>query len=350
MPLDPAPKRVTKRLRLLEIMQILRDGESSVHDIGRKLYPAASEDGKEWRAIERAIQRDLNDLELWEPAFEKFSGRPPRYRINTIQPVLYPTETLALHAAARLSYQHASGEAIHHQNALRKLEELLPEHIQSVLGRSVTDLGKKRLSKREGQALEQAVAAWLEGHPLRFEYQKPGSNGMWRTNVIETYIIEAHPQNLDLYVVGKETSFHHDIRTFKLSRMYNLQVQRDATYRIPDTFNPREFFHVAFRACGPNLSTERIQLRFRKDAAYRILEGGYANMTEPIQNPDGSVETILEAPVDSSGLPREALPFIYSFGANVEVLGPTHIREHWLGELREAAAQASRSEGRSEGG
>ena len=50
---------------------------------------------------------------------------------------------------------------------------------------------------------------------------------------------------------------------------------------------------------------------------------------------------MLAAPLDGSGLPREVLPWIYSFGPRVEVLGPAHIRKHWLGELREATAQAS---------
>lgn len=338
---EPAPERVNKRLRLLMVAQLLRDGECSVHDLARKLYPTASEEGRAWLAIERAIQRDLNDLELWDPAFEKICGRPPRYRIHTVQPALHPTETLALHAAVRLTYHRASGEALHHQNALRKLTKLLPESIQGVLERSVSDVGQKRTSKRESQNLEHAATAWLGGHPLRFEYQKPGGSGAWRTNIIETYIIEAHPQNLDLYVIGKETSFHNDIRTFKLSRMHNLQVQREQTYRIPEGFNPREFFHSALGVIGAQgHETVKIHLRFRKDAAYRILEGGYGNMSEPLKNADGSVETVLEAPVDSSGLPREALPLIYSFGPRVEVLGPPAIRDHWLRELHEALAQA----------
>ena len=343
MELEHAPERVNKRLRLLQIIQILRGGHYSVHELARKLYPNTGEGTRSWLAIERAIQRDLGDLEQWEPLFQKMAGRPPRYHIPVSKPSLHPTEALVLHAAARLTYHRAGGENLHHLHALNKLGQLLPERVQVVLRRSHSDVGQKRGSKREGQNLEHVATAWLEGHPLRFEYQKPNGSGLWRTNVVEPYLIEAHPQNLDLYLIGKETSFHGDLRTFKLSRMKNLQVQRDQRYSIPETFDPKAYFVAAWGVVGAQgQPTETIHLRFRADAADRILEGGYAHLSQPVRNPDGTVETTLEAALDGSGLPREALPWIYSFGPRVEVLGPARIREHWLGELREAVAAAQK--------
>ena len=95
---------------------------------------------------------------------------------------------------------------------------------------------------------------------------------------------------------------------------------------------------------------ETITLRFRADAAYRILKGAYVQMSGPISHPDGSITASVAAPVDSSGLPREALPWIFSvldrtapigpvrFGPRVQVLSPPHLREYWLGELRAAVA------------
>ena len=83
---------------------------------------------------------------------------------------------------------------------------------------------------------------------------------------------------------------------------------------------------------------ETITLRFRADTAYRILKGAYVQMSGPISHPDGSITASVAAPVDSSGLPREALPWILSFGPRVQVLSPPHLREYWLGELRAAVA------------
>ncbi|MFC5848865.1 helix-turn-helix transcriptional regulator [Deinococcus petrolearius] len=338
---EAAPERLHKSLRLFRMAHLLREQQSTVRDIARHLYPGVSVHGSGWEGIERAIQRDLNDLRMLEPDFDGSAGRPPRYWINTHRTRLHPVETLVLHTAARLTYHRASGQKTHHAAALRTLTGWLPPHLQGVMGRSLSDLGERRTRGREDLNLEHAAAAWLGQYPLHFEYRKPGGSGTWRTNIVEPYLIEAHPQNLDLYVIGRETTFHNDVRTFKLSRMRALQVQRDRTYRIPDTFDPRQFFHAAWGVVGTQgAPPETIALRFRAEAAYRILEGGYAHLSEPVINRDGSIDVSVAAPVDSSGLPREVLPWILSFGSRVNVLGPPHIRDYWLGELAAAGAQA----------
>lgn len=336
-----APEALPKAERLFRLAALLREGPRSVRELALALYPTALVGGDGWPGIERAIQRDLGDLERLEPEFEAVGGRPPRYRIRTHRSELHPVEVLALHAAARLTYHRAAGQSLHHRAALHKLSVWLPEHLRGVVARSVQDVGRRR--SREDLNMERVAAAWLGGHPLRFEYRKPGGSGAWRTNVIETYMVDAHPQNLDLYLIGRETSFHQGVRTFKLSRLRSLEVLTDRTYTIPDSFDPQQFFHAAWGIVGAQGNpTLTIHLRFRHDAAYRILEGGYAHLTEPVLNPDGTIDTSLEAPVDSSGLPREVLVWILSWGPRVQVLGPPELRAHWQRELRAAVENAER--------
>lgn len=332
-----APEALPKVERLFRLVALLREAPRTVRELALALYPTAGVGGAGWPGIERSIQRDLTDLERMESDYRKIAGRPPRHMIDTHRSKLHPVELLALHAAARLTYHRASGERLHHRAALQKLGQWLPEHLQGVVARSVQDVGRR--SSREDLNLEKVAAAWLGAHPLRFEYRKPGGSGQWRTNIMETYLIEAHPQNLDLYLIGLETSFHRDIRTFKLSRLRALHVLEDQTYTIPDSFDPQQFFHSAWGVVGTQGQVaETIILRFRADAAYRILEGGYAHMGDPTIHNDGSITATIEAPADSSGLPREVLPWILSFGPRVQVLSPPHIRQHWLGELRAAVA------------
>ncbi|GAA4020280.1 transcriptional regulator [Deinococcus rubellus] len=336
---EVAPEALPKAERLFRLAALLREGPRPLRDLALALYPTAGVGAAGWLGIERSLQRDLSDLERLEPDFERSPGRPPRYLIRTHRSTLHPIEILALHAAARLTYHRAAGERLHHRAALQKLSQWLPEHLRSVVERSVQDVGRR--SSREDLNLEKVAAAWLGAHPLRFEYRKPGGSGEWRTNMMETYLIEAHPQNLDLYLIGKETSFHNDVRTFKLSRLRALHVLTERTYTIPETFDPQHFFHSAWGVVGTQGQVaEQIELRFRADAAYRILEGGYAQMGEPKLHDDGSITVCIDAPVDSSGLPREALPWILSFGPRVEVLSPPHLRQHWLDELRAALAGA----------
>lgn len=335
-----APDPLAKAERLFRLAALLREGQLTVREIALKHYPTALVGGEGWSGIERAVQRDLRDLERLEPDFLPLKGRPPRYTIQTHRTRLHPVEVLALHSAARMTYHRAPGQRLHHQAALKKLTGWLPERVQPVVARSFRDLGRRR--SLEDLNLELAAQAWLDGHPLRFEYRKPGGSGQWRTNIIETYLIETHPGNLDLYVVGRETSYHQDVRTFKLSRMKGLQVMTEQTYQIPDSFEPQDFFHAAWGVMGgPVGQVEMISLRFRADAAYRILEGGYAHLSEPVLNVDGSIDTTVVAPVDPViGFPREVLGWVLSFGPRVEVLGPEHLRAHWRKELRAAVAVA----------
>lgn len=339
------PERLLKGHRLFQIAALLREKERTVRDLVSSLYPTISVGSGEWDAAKRAVQRDLADLKLLETDLESTSTRPPRYRIPTHRSNLHPTEALTLHVAARAIYHRAGGEARHQREALAKLNSWLPEHLRPVMERGFADLGTKRTGSRESQNLEKAAAAWLGAHPLAFEYQKPGGSGAWRPNIVEPYLIELSQQNLELYVVGRETTFHHDVRTFKLSRMRALQVDRTRTFKIPDTFDPREFFQSALGVVGTQgRGSIPIRLRFRRDAAYRVLEGGYSHLASLKTLADGRVEANIHAAPDSSGLPREVLAWIYSFGPRVEVMGPPDIRAHWLSELQEAVESAARND------
>ncbi|WP_424950348.1 helix-turn-helix transcriptional regulator [Deinococcus sp.] len=340
-----APESLAKAERLFRLAALLREGQLTVRELALRLYPTALVGAKGWSGIERAIQRDLADLERLEPEYQPPRGRPPRYSIQTHRTQLHPVEVLALHSAARMTYHRAPGQRLHHQAALKKLTQWLPERVQSVVARSFTDLGRRR--GREDLNLELAAQAWLDGHPLRFEYRKPGGSGVWRTNIVETYLIETHPGNLDLYVVGRETSYHQDVRTFKLSRMQRLHVMTEQSYQIPDSFEPQDFFHAAWGVMGASAGQlETIRLRFSADAAYRIMEGGYAHLSEPDVNTDGSIDTSVTAPVDPViGFPREVLGWVLSFGPRVQVLGPPHLRAHWQKELRAALTVAEQEEG-----
>lgn len=341
---EDATESIPKTERLFRLSAALREAPRSVLELALLLYPTAPLHTRRWRSIERAVQRDIETLDMLEPEFERIPGRPPRYLIRTVRSQMHPLELLTLHAAARMTYHRCSGEAQAQRRALLKLTEWAPPRLQPVLSRGFSDLGQRRRS-RETLNMEKAVQAWAEGHPLRFEYRKPTGSGTWRYNQLNIYLIEVHPQNLELYLVGHETSFHGAVRTFKLSRMRGLSVVRGERYDIPDSFDPQQMLGQAWGVVGSGAAgSVAVRLRFRADAAYRISEGGYAHLSDYAEQPDGSLEVTAHAPLDGSGLPREMLPWIYSFGPRVQVLSPPHIREHWLRELREAAGIVAEEE------
>ena len=329
--------------RLYRIARMLREQPLTTRQIVLHLAPEQSPSSPEWRALERNVQRDLAELRRLE-GDELVVGvhRPRTYELRRHRQQLHPVEVLALHAATRLVYHRSPGHSRHHHSALMQIARWLPEQVRPTVERSVSDVGKRR--SREDLVLEKAADAWLSGHPLRFEYRSASGSGEWRSNELEIYLIEAHPVNLDLYAVGHELSFHRAKRTFKLARMRNPTVLRDRHYQIPESFEPHHFFQDAWGVVGSAEGGLSVTLRFAPEVAYRILEGGYPNMSEPLIHADHTLEVEVRAGVDNSGLPRELMPWILGWGPRVEVLGPEPVRQHWLKEVRAVLDRYDRPE------
>lgn len=313
-----------KGKRLLHLSELLRTNELTVQQM-RNLF-----DGE---ATERDIQRDLKDLEHCVKGFERSGSRPPRYRIRTEHVSLHPIETLAIHSATRLVYHRASGHNKHYSTALKLIGKWLPERVAPVIARATKDIGKRQST--ESTALEHVASAWFEGQRLKFEYQAVNGSGAWRSNELEVYFIEVHPTNLALYAVGLETSYHGACRTFKLSRMRNITKLPGTRYTIPENFDPQEFFRHAWGVTGQSDGKIiTVQLRFTPEAARRLEERDFPNMTIRAEA-DGSRLATIRCGVDKSGLPLEVLAWVLTWGPRVEVLKPEALRQRWLEDARQ---------------
>ncbi|MEF2277462.1 WYL domain-containing protein [Deinococcus sp. YIM 134068] len=107
----------------------------------------------------------------------------------------------------------------------------------------------------------------------------------------------------------------------------------------PGTFDPGGFLRPV-RGGGGDGSARTVHLRFRHDAARRILLAGHIGLSEPYLNPDGTIDTTVDAPADADGLPRGLLPWLLGWGPRVQVLGPPEVRQLWQREVRAAAEAA----------
>ncbi|EYB69207.1 type 11 helix-turn-helix protein [Deinococcus phoenicis] len=275
----------------------------------------------------RNIQRDLRALKDMGKGVEERAGR---YSIPSRREALNAVEALTVHAAVRLLYHHAPAHNPHYIRALYKIAGNLPEATRRLLDDSVV-VSTGRHS--DDQALEVVARAWDERRVIRFDYKRPNGE-LERGNELCVYFVEVSRTNLAPYVIGLERQRRQAVRTFKLSRIVSPVTLRDS-YSIPDSFNPRDHLTDAWGVIG-GANPITVRVRFTPDAAYRVLEGGYPNASEPLIYPDGSVDLDIRAGADHTGLPRELLPWILSWGPRVEVLGPEPVRRHWLSELRAA--------------
>lgn len=307
--------------RLLEIIDLLRLRERTPNELVKELGRSRS-----------TIHRDLRDLESLEIGVKhvKDGGK---YAISPGPSALNDVEALATHAAVRLMYHHAPTVNRHFERVLEKLAAQLPEHIRQIAQQSTKNLRQRRPARRgEDRTLEIVAQAWATRRVLHFKFVKPGGSGKERINELEVYFIEVSRANLATYVIGRERAYHDAVRTFKLSRIGDPQLLAD-TYEIPDDFDPTEYLSDAWGVTGKSDGASiTIKLRFAPEARYRIEEGGFPNLGNQRDLEDGSLEVEITAGTDSTGLPRELLPWIQSWGPRVEVIEPQELKARWLEE------------------
>ena len=114
----------------------------------------------------------------------------------------------------------------------------------------------------------------------------------------------------------------------------------DEHYEVPDDFDLHAYLASAWGiVAGPPLE---VRLRFRNDVAHRahamrVRAHHHRNLRIDHTTDDGDLLVTVTAGQDKNGLPIDLLPWLYAFGAGVEVLGPERVREHVRRELRDAA-------------
>ncbi|PTA68503.1 helix-turn-helix transcriptional regulator [Deinococcus arcticus] len=303
-----------KARRLVRVQDLLKTRPYSTAELARKLEVG-----------QRSIQRDMEVLEAMQVGLQRDDRG--HYFIHLKADLPRPAETLVAYAALRLAHHHAPALANHYRQALEYLSRALPDHIRHTLNASVRDTGSAQFAERQ---MERVAQAWVDRRVLTFDYQRP--NGLLeRGNELCVYFIEISRTNLAPYVIGLERRHRGKIRTFKLSRMQNLELHPE-TYEPDARFEPKAFLSDAWGVIGGGESI-RVLVRFAPEAAYRVLEGGFPNAQ--IVKRDGFVEMEFSAGTDAKGFPLELMPFLLSWGPRAEVLGPPHVRAHWLQELRE---------------
>jgi predicted DNA-binding transcriptional regulator YafY len=220
-----------------------------------------------------------------------------------------------------------------YRTALTKLADQLPEPARRYLHASVDDI--ETLSSEGSRTLDQVAQAWFEGRVLRFDYHAPIGSKKPHRNDLEVYFVEISPANLAPYVIGYERSYFHAIRTFALDRMEERPRARRALRRPRRLRPPRPPRQRLGHRRRPHRS--RCACASAHDVAHRVHARHHRNLRIDHTTDDGDLHVTVTAGQDKHGIPIDLLPWLYAFGAGVEVLAPERVRDHVRRELRDAA-------------
>ncbi|WP_457631496.1 helix-turn-helix transcriptional regulator, partial [Oceanithermus sp.] len=240
---NPAGRALTRARRLAEIKELLRLRPWRVGDLARHFGCSV-----------RTIQRDLYELEEADEGVIRL-GRG-EYAMKPPSSQLDPVEALAVHAATRLLYHQTPAPHKRYIMALDKLAAMLPEPARSLAIQSIRPLRKTG----DDRTLEILARAWFELRYVSFEYRSAHGSGRYRHKEVAVYFIEVNRQNLSLYAIGYERTYHKAVRTWKLARMKNPYLLND-TYEIPPDFSPNAYLQSAWGLMGKRGRGTVVKLR-----------------------------------------------------------------------------------------
>lgn len=178
------------------------------------------------------------------------------------------------------------------------------------------------------KVLETLTEAWSAGRKVHLHHQM--EDGRVYEYGFSPYFIEPYAVGQTAHVIGLREP-PGKVRTLKIERIRAVQFTRE-TYTIPSDFDPRQLLRDAWGIWYTEAEPVEVVLRFHPSVALRVKESRWHHSQQIEDQPDGYL--LWRAHVAE---PQEMLPWIRGWGADVEVLAPTELREQMMGEVKAMA-------------
>lgn len=265
----------------------------------------------------RTIYRDLEALHMMGVPVWEADGRFGIDRAAYLSTVrLNLNEAIAIFFAARLLAHHSDEHNPHIVAALDKLAASLPDHtIAGHIAAMSEQVRARPLRNSYIAALETITRAWADRRVVRIRYRTP--TGELTERDVAPYVVEVVRNAPGAYLIGFDR-LRDAIRTFKIERIEHADL-RDDTYTIPAAFEPYSFLSRAWGVMDD--ADVAIHLSFNALAASRVRETLWHHTQRLEERPDGGCDLHLTV-----GGIREIMPWVLSWGADVEVLAPPELR------------------------
>lgn len=260
-----------------------------------------------------------------------------RYKINRSRYLSHirvnTYEALALYLPARRAARQTLMAQPHVANGLEKLATALKQPMTERLVKAANVILAQTAQPERVAIMETVTRGWIERHKIRIAYRGLHARQTGH-HVINPYLIEPALWSDGAYVIGYSDYFD-DIAVFKIERIESAELKLE-TFEIPEHFDEQELLRYAWGIWRSEDEPEWVKLRFASgDATRRVKETIWHPYQKPIvDTPDGGC--IWEALVSE---PREMIPWIRGWGADVEVVEPRKLREELADTAKYLAIQ-----------
>ncbi|MDC7227590.1 MAG: WYL domain-containing transcriptional regulator [Spirochaetales bacterium] len=233
-------------------------------------------------------------------------------------------EIQALHLACRLLGRKVRFQYPSASSALRKFGTAL-ENYAAPLASSITSTAelfethdKKNLSDQASK-IKIITEGIVRGLSIRCErYSRREEK--WKDCLFSSYCIEPYAEGNSLYIVGFDEDYT-EIRTIKFELIKNIELT-DRPYSIPPDFCTNEYFKNSWGIWVSENELQQVVLIFSEKVKPRVLQTEWHSSEETCELPDGRLRWTAEI-----AEPKEMLPWIRGWGADVEVIEPQSLRQ-----------------------
>ncbi len=130
-----------------------------------------------------------------------------------------------------------------------------------------------------------------------------------------------------IYVIGRIQP-QEEMRTFKIERVERIELLQES-YSVPHDFDPVALFENAWGIWFTEEEPVIVKLRFSQRVAARVRETCWHTSEQITELENGDL--LWSASIAE---PREMMPWIRGWGADVEVLEPQNLREMIFNEVK----------------
>lgn len=308
------------RLGQIEALLLAHPEGLKAAEIARKLEVNRSTIGRNLADVPKHIYLDDLDEDRWKIDRSVYLVNV-RFNLH---------EAMSVHLSTRLLANHMDKKSPHAAAALRKmgesLEKLAPQishHLNQ--SASVMDDESTRHDPRFLEVVEKLTLAWAEQKRVTI-WHRAKDNRIYDYD-FAPYFIEPYAAGKTTHVLGVHGPNDKRI-TFKIERIERIEPQK-VSYEIPISFEPRLYLQDSWGIWYSEREPWDVVLKFHPRVVRRVMETTWHTNEDKEEQPDGYL--IWKAKIVE---PQEMMPWIRGWGADVEVLEPTEVREAMMGEAR----------------
>jgi len=296
-------------IRTSEIATTLNFAERTVRDYIKELEAEYAITGENW---------------LWFPVEDR---RPLRLEIP-------PEQAVVLYIALRMFVKQSDRRNHLAETLLLKIAQLASTELRmgDDLQKAAQELAYRPQDDDYEDIFVQVVRAYLFHHRLKIRYHPYRSEPF--DTIVDPYLIEPSSFGYGSYLIGY-SSTPNAYRTYKLERILAAELTSD-TFIVPPEFPGLEILRNTWSIMYSNESV-RVVLRFAPEVKRRVMESNWRG-GNPALEEDPDLPGYLVYAFDISDT-TDLKPWIRTWGANVEVLEPSYLRDEMVGEARALAQQ-----------